>query len=366
MPRPPSRRDLLPALAALPALPALLLLPSPARAQAPAPVPAPAPAPAPVPQLTFVVNVQDFRYLDDSADTVVALAALFRKHGVRGDFYLNGPMCERYLARRPDAIAALRDQGLCYHVRPPHPLFEGFDGRLEGASPQDLAALLLQAETQALDLATGALDPKAPGGFSLVRDTFGRAPSTVAMPNRNPAVRAAACATYRELGARAVVWFHGARTKADQPFEWQQGLLARPCDVAVDRWAAPGEQKEELWWNRYRDGQAPRGAGLAEHLAQQAAAWSGARAPYMLVLTHDNNYSRRGPDPWVHTYWTDNKKSAPRSPPYDLAAPDPGQARSKAEQRRILAALEEAVAWAAAHARVVTMEEIVTEAEGQR
>jgi hypothetical protein len=251
-------------------------------------------------------------------------------------------------------------------VRPPHPLFEGFDGRLAGASPQELSSLLLQAESQALDLATGALDPKAPGGFSLVRDTFGRAPSAVAMPNRNPAVRAAACATYRELGARAVVWFHGARTKADQPFEWQQGLLARPCDVAVDRWAAPGEQKEELWWNRYRDGQAPRGAGLAEHLAQQAAAWAGSRAPYMLVLTHDNNYSRRGPDPWVHTYWTDNKKSAPRSPPYDLAAPDPGQARSKAEQRRILAALEEAVAWAAAHARVVTMEEIATEAEGQR
>jgi hypothetical protein len=85
---------------------------------------------------------------------------------VRGDFYLTAPVVESYIRERPDVIERLKNSQMTisYHVRPPHPLYSGFDQRLQGLNDAQLYQTLLDYETYALDLSTGDLDRSRPGG----------------------------------------------------------------------------------------------------------------------------------------------------------------------------------------------------------
>lgn len=319
-----------------------------------------APGDAALPLVSLVVNVQDFRYPDESAETVTRLCAILQAHGVRGDFYLTHPVLALYHERGHGAVVdALRAQGLCYHVRPPHPLFHPFDARLRGLGGEALALALRAAETQALDLATGALDPAREGGFLGVTTAMGRPPTCVGLPNPDPAIRAAALDLYRELGARAFVKYHGEKARPETPYEWTQGLLARPADIVIDRWAAAGEPRPDLWWNRAARGELSLDGRPEARLRARLSAWRGSRAPFVQVPIHENNVAHHGPDAWRETYWADEQKTVPRSPPYDLGARDPSRRRSRAEQERIFEAWEALVAWAAENSRVSTMEDLV-------
>ncbi len=93
--------------------------------------------PAPGPQkavITFVLNVHDWRHVDESAGTLLRAISIFERYGVKGDFYLTGPMAKLYAEKRPDVLERLRESKMTIsdHVRPPHPLYPGFDGGLRG------------------------------------------------------------------------------------------------------------------------------------------------------------------------------------------------------------------------------------------
>ncbi len=349
---PPDRRALLLGLAGL-GLGAAL----PAFAQGEPAAEAP---PTPRAWVNFVINVQNFRYPDSSAETVEKLCAIFERHGVRGDFYLTGTMAELYAQSAPRLLGALAAQGLGYHTRPPHPLFDGFEGPLRGLQGEALTQRIAEYESRSLDLATGQLRPDQPGGFLFVKERLGKAPAVVSVPTRIEPIKLAACAWYQQQGARGVVWFHKARALGDDPYELRGGLLSRPSDLALYEWQAAGEPRPNLWWNRYAEGNPREEDRPAAWLERQLRGWTGRRPPFVTVLIHENNVTRRGRDPWLHTFWDDTAKSAPRSPPYDLQAPDPSRPRSAGEQRRILEAYEELVAYAARQLAVRTMDEIAT------
>jgi len=57
-------------------------------------------------------------------------------------------------------------------------------------------------------------------------------------------------------------------------------------------------------------------------------------------------------------YFADDGKTRPKSPPYDVNAPDTSKLRSQAQQDAIWAAYEEMVAYAAQSLKVVTSKEI--------
>lgn len=318
---------------------------------------------APHGYVTFALNVHDTRYVNESADTVLRFIEIFQKYKVRGDFYLTAPKTEMFVKQRPDVIAALKESGMTisYHVRPPHPIYAGFDARLRNLDDEKLAAAVRDYETYHLDLTTGDLQRDQPGGYSYVAKVFGRHPVVVSPQSGDPRIRAAALKVYTEMGARMAVLYHESGTKLEQPFEWSHGLLARPSDFSVTRWALPGEPRESFWWNRLDSPQATE-FNPTTYLKKRLADWSGSRPPFITALIHENNFYRFGPEAWQFVY-TDPQTRRPLHPPYDLNAPDRSRLRSPEEQERIWKAYEELVAYAAAHLRVVTSEDIVAMAE---
>lgn len=212
-------------------------------------------------------------------------------------------------------------------------------------------------ETYRLDLTTGDLQRDQSGGYTYVAKVFGRQPVVVSPQSGDPRVRAAALKVYAEMGARMAVLYHESGTKPEQPFEWSHGLLARPSDFSVTRWALPGEPRESFWWNRLDSPQAAE-FNPTTYLKKRLADWSGSRPPFITALIHENNFYRFGPEAWQFVY-TDPQTRRPLNPPYDLNAPDRSRPRAPEEQERIWQAYEELVAYAAAHLRVVTSEDIV-------
>lgn len=319
--------------------------------------------------ITFAINVHDTVHIDESADTITRLIGIYEKYGVRGDFYLTAPIVQAYSRERPDVIERLENSGMTisYHVRPPHPLYSGFDqgiASLEGAA---LATTLLDYETYALDLTTGGLLRDQPGGYKYVAETFGRDPVCAPVPSKDPEVKAAGQQLYASLGAHMTILYHEEGTDPEEPFVWVNGLLVRPSDFSVTRWDASGVRpakkgEEPFWWNMLttpNTSEYDPTAYLQERLAQWNTSAVG-RPPIITSLIHENNFARSGPEGWTAYYFSGGDKSHPLEPPYDLSKPESSTPRSIEEQELIWAAYEEMVAWASANLRVVTSEDLVT------
>lgn len=318
--------------------------------------------------MTFAVNTHDWPHVDESAATVLRLIGIFEKHLVRGDFYFTPQIVEHYEQKRPDVIQRLKQSGMgiSYHVRPPHPTYGGFDQRLRNLDNAALLQTLRDYETYRLDPATGELQRDKAGGYRYVAKVFGRAPVVVSPQCRDPRVRAAALKVYAELGAKMVVAYHESGTKIDQPFEWSHELLARPSDFSITRWAVSTSREGLFWWNMLDTSRAAE-FNPTVRLKSQLAAWHGSRAPFITALIHENDFSREGGPGWSGIYFTGAGRNAhPKSAPFDLDAPDLSRPRSPAAREKIWSAYEELVAYAAAHLRVVTAEDIVKLAGSNR
>jgi DNA-binding beta-propeller fold protein YncE len=303
-----------------------------------------------VPCITFAVNVHDWPHLEESAATILRLIGIFEKHNVRGDFYFTPQIVEHYAQKRPDVIARLKQSGMgiCYHVRPPHPTYGGFDDRLRNLDDSALTQTLRDYETYRLDPATGELQRDKPGGYSYVAQTFGCKPVVVSPQCRSPRVRAAVLKVYAEMGAKMVVAYHETGTKPEQPFEWVHGLLARPSDFSITRWG-----EDSFWWN------VPDSDPVAL-LKQQLADWHSSRAPFITALIHENDFTREGGTGWGAIYFAgEGRNSRPNSPPFDLNAPDRSHLRPAKSTEAIFQKYEALVACAAERLRVVTSSDIV-------
>lgn len=314
--------------------------------------------------ISFVINVHDWMHTGESADTLLRLVDLFEKYGVRGDFYFTAPVVEKYVQERPDLIERLKNSNMTisYHVRPPHPLYTGFDQRLQGLSDEQLRQTLLDYETYALDLSTGNLDRSRPGGYTYVAQVFGRKPVVASPLSSNPRLKSAALQIYAGLGAQMAIMYHEEGTNPAQPFDYIQGLLIRPSDFSITRVTAVNGA-ENFWWNYMS---APDATRYDPTRMLQAAleTWQKqgyGRAPFITSLIHENNFYRSGPEAWTSVYYSleHGKKSQPLTPPFNLDAADPSTLRSAADQAAIWQAYEALVAYASRHLRVVTSEDIL-------
>ena len=316
------------------------------------------------PKITFAVNVHDFVNLDDSARTVLSLIAIFEKYGVKGDFYLTGPICQFYLDEHPEVIAALKKSGMTvsYHVRAPHPLCTGFGDALRGLGDAELRRVLLDYETHALDLRTGKTIPDEKGGYALLADTFGRPPVTVSPQNGQDRIRAAAFDIWREMGAKVGIAYHETGTDPEDTFEYERGLLIRPSDFSVTRWTIAGAKREAFWWSML-DTPREKDYDPVRYLDDSLARWSEDRPPFITALIHDDNFSRQGATPFNGIFYEDGDKTRAKRPPFDLSAPDPSRPRSAASRARVLAEYERLVAHAAERCQIVTSADIAAMAE---
>jgi peptidoglycan/xylan/chitin deacetylase (PgdA/CDA1 family) len=307
--------------------------------------------------ITFAVNTHDWCHPRDSADTLKRLAEIFKRHGVKGDFYLTAPMAAVYREQCPDVIKTLKDTGMCisYHFRPPHPAYTGFSGKLAQLDGAELEAALRDVETCELDLATGNINKERKGGYALVAEVMGTKPVCVSALCDTPKIKMGLLKLYREMGARMALMYHESGTKVERPFEFIEGLLVRPSDFSITRWKAPGDAEENFWWNRVmsRDGAA---YDPTAKLQKELANWKASRPPLITALIHENNYYRRGAETWK-AYYLDGRTPLP--PPWNLKAADPSRARPKQEVEKIFTAYENLVAYSAKHLKVVTSADLV-------
>ncbi|GAB4456562.1 MAG: hypothetical protein OHK0041_21400 [Anaerolineales bacterium] len=320
------------------------------------------------PYLSFIINVHDWTHPAESADILLKLVDLFERYGVRGDFYFTAEITRQLAETRPDVIERFRNSNMTvsYHVRPPHPLYAGFDSRLKGLDDAALYQTLLDYETYALDLQTGGLDRSRPGGYTYVAEVFGRKPVVASAPTNDRRIKDAAQKVYASLGAQMTVLYHEEGTKLEQPFEYVNGLLARPSDFSVTRNTLV-DGTDNFWWNMMTRPNAADYHPL--HLLELGLEqWNGqtesssySRAPFITALIHENNFYRSGAEGWTSIYFAieGGKRGNPLTPPFDLNAPDPSRLRSADEQAAIWQAYEEFVAYAAAHLNVVTSEDIL-------
>lgn len=251
---------------------------------------------------------------------------------------------------------------ISYHVRPPHPLYTGFDRRLKILSDNELYQTILDYETYALDLETGDLDRSRAGGYTYVRQIFGRNPVVAPAPNNQPRIKESARRVYAALGAQMTIVYHESGTKVEQPFEYINGLLGRPSDFSVTR-VTPVDGSDNFWWNFMSRPESAKYNPTAM-MQMQLAEWESqdyGRAPFITALIHENNYYRSGGSAWSSIYYQMQgaNKGDPLSPPYDLNAPDPSRPRTEEDKIAIFAAYEELVAFAAENLTVVTSEDIL-------
>ena len=322
--------------------------------------------------ISFIINVHDWTHPSESADILLKLIDLFERYGVCGDFYFTAEITRELAEKRPDVIERFKNSNMTisYHVRPPHPLYTGFDARLKMLDDTALYQTLLDYETYALNLETGELDRSQPGGYTYVAQVFGRKPVAAPAPNNDPRIKDAAQRVYASLGAQMTLLYHEEGTKLEQPFEYVNGLLVRPSDFSVTR-VTSIDGTDNFWWN-FMSRPDAADYNPTQMLQNLLADWVGrtsslpaARAPFITAIIHENNFYRNGAEGWTSIYFTMNgaKKGNPLPGPWDLSAPDPSKLRTEADQAAIFAAYEEMVAYAAANLTVVTSEDIVNMAQ---
>ena len=306
--------------------------------------------------MTFAVNTHDTGHVSQSADTLKHAIDIFEKYGVRGDFYLTAPMVELYAKQRPDVIERLKNNKMTisYHVRPPHPLYSGFDSRLKNLDDKTLATTLRDYETYRLDPATGGLDKTQPGGYSYVAKAFGRNPVVVSMQTDERRLRVAASKVFLDLGAKMTILYHEDGTDLNKPLVQDNGLWVRPSDFSVTRWGA----NDSFWWNMLTT---PKAAEFnpTSYLKTKLSDWKAPRPPFVTALIHENNFVYSGAESWTLIYFSDTQKTKTLSPPFNLNAPDSSKLRSQNEQDLIWKAYDDLVGYAAKNVCVVTSEDIV-------
>jgi hypothetical protein len=245
-----------------------------------------------------------------------------------------------------------------YNLRPPCPIYNGFDGPLKVLDDASLKKTLVDYETYRLDLRTGGLDRSKHGGYTFVAQAFGKQPVVASPQTSDQRIRSACEDVYKSMGAKMEVLYHEEGTPIDNPFQYKNGLLIRPSDFSITRWKLPGEKDDSFWWNRLMRKDADKFDPVAK-LKEGLAAWKHPRAPFVTALIHENNFYHFGAETWKAYYFSDKQFRSPASPPYNLTVPDPGRMRPKQEQDKIWKAYEELVAFASANLNVVTSEDIV-------
>jgi hypothetical protein len=328
-----------------------------------APQPTPTEAVDPLGYITFVVNVSDFVNLDDSAETLMKLIDLFNSYDLKAEFFLTGPITHLYIEHHPEVVQALMETGvtISYHVRPPHPAIPGFQGPFQIGAVNLKQEKVAAYESRRLDLKTGDLIGEEPGGYQYLTQVFGEPPTAVNIPD-DP-IRGFILPHLARLGARMVVLSEEPNTDIGQPMQQQYSMWVRPSDVSIIRWTAPGVDTHKAWWDMLESEYAGSYQPLAR-LQSEVEGWSGERLPFITITIHDYSFYRLGAAPWSLIYYQDEARTQPKSPTFDLYAPDPSQVRSEENRQAIWEAYAALVEWAALNMEVVTSAELVSMAEG--
>jgi hypothetical protein len=312
----------------------------------------------PLGYITFVVDVSDFIHLESSAAILLKLIDLFESNGVKGEFFLTGPMAHAFSETYPEVIQRIKESGMTisYSVQPPHPLIPGFQEPLQISAINLKEEAIANYETQRLNLTTGGLIEAELGGYQYLTDIFEGPPSAVAIPD-DP-IKGFALPNYAGMGAQMVDLYDELGPGVDQPFSQEYGMWVRPVDQTISHWSVSGIDASMAWWDMLATEFAASYQPL-QHLQSKLESWDVERLPFTIISIDEYNFYREGPVPWTMMYYQGVGSTQAKSPPFNLDGPDLSSPRTPENAAAVWEAYVEVVEWAAKYTQVVTSADIV-------
>jgi len=294
--------------------------------------------------MTFVVNVHDWVYPEESMATINRVIDLHEQYHIPVDIYLDDPMVQLYVKEAPEVIERLKTSPLVavsYHLRPPTPYYDYDFIGLDALSQKDLEDLLYQYETSRLDLETGEPTDE-PGGYAFLKEVMGYAPYAVGGTSVSQRVSRILAGIYKEMGAEFWVVHNKVSVWKDQ----YEDLYLRPEDVEVKMY----ERKTYL---------------SAQTLIEDALEGLPSDRPAFVNLKwHENNFYTSGTT-WGAVYSENpEEKTGYYDPPFDLSKAGEGvPKKTQEEQDEQWRRYEEALQYVQDHADTITAVNMRTLAE---
>ena len=254
---------------------------------------------APADTLTFSLNVQDWSYLDRSADVIDRAVTLHESTGVPVDVFLTTTMVDLYQSNYPALFNRLLTSpvvALSYDTRPPKPYYENYDwSGLASMTSNQVYNVVTNYETHGLDLVTGQ-PTSASGGYAKLRTLAGYAPFIVGALTTT-GLKGPVHTALNKLGSRIAV-VHGSSVNLTNRTVY--GMYEKPEHVDL-----------RLFETNY-DGLTS--AVILTNAFQWARSSNGAAPPYFTgVKMYDNDFFA------VDSAWVTVYQNGPHVPPWTNA-----------------------------------------------
>ena len=301
--------------------------------------PSPEPTPDPLPDLVtenkiytiFTLNVHDWVYPEDSAETMHRVIDIHEKYNTPLDIFVTDPVFQYYVEEDPELVERFKSSEvvcISHHSRPSSPYYTGFDYvGLAEMSGAELHKTLTDYTEHKLDLSTGEFLDE-PGGYQFIADTIGYPPLITGISTMG-AIGSALAEVYRERGAKFLV-VHGQEIDLG--------------DTRFDTYVRPEHKEVKLYeWVRSHEG--------GEDVFETATAdLTGTGLEFINLKYHENNFYLTGTPFWP-VYWTDSDKAETLEPPFDTSiSKDTPKHRSQDLQDAHWALYEATVKYASEHA----------------
>lgn len=247
----------------------------------------------------FVQNVHDFVYPEKSIETLNRVIDLHEMYKLPVELHVTDTVMQKYVELAPDLIERFKTSefvSISYHVRPPHPIYNGFDiPGITNMSSQERYETLLAYEEHELDMQTGGYTD-APGGYQFVKDTIGYPPRIVGQTTGANGKEYSRI--LEEKGARFTV-LHENGSKLE---DMVHGLHKRPEDTEVKLY--------EFQLSNY---------DIKALFAQWTEDARSDEDFFVNLKFHENNYYLTN-TPFAPIYWEDwnSGRRHPYDPPFDL------------------------------------------------
>jgi len=285
--------------------------------------------------MNIVVNCHDFSQVQTSYTTLSRLFAIYRKYGLIADFYFTDMLAQRLERHKPGFLDSLRraGMGINIHHRAPHALTFRPSQR-DAQNPQSQIVSLFRAgrtdeafaecekwERKRVNVSTGGLD-SAVGGYDFIEQKSGTKPVCVGFGISgnfdSDSLAIASLYALKKVGLRATVDEHEGGADAVYPFMTTRGVLARPTDISVTRWAAGTAPRDTFWWKMVltpnADAYSPR-----RYLEQQIGTLNKSQLNICNAILHETDFSYDRP-PFYSVYYVEGTSGATNRVPYDTNA----------------------------------------------
>jgi hypothetical protein len=285
--------------------------------------------------MNVVMNCHDFSQVRTSYATLSRLFGMYRKYNIIADFYFTDMLAQRLEWSYPGFLDSLRraGMGISIHHRSPHALTFR-PTRREAENPQlGMVTLFRQGrideaiaecekwERRRVNVATGGLD-SALGGYDFLEQKAGVKPTCVGFGISGnfdgDSLAIGAMISLKKLGLRATVDDHEGGADAQFPFMSLRGVLSRPSDSSITRWAAGTMRRDTFWWKMVltpdADAYSPR--RYAERLMSQV---NKSQLTLMNAIMHETDFSYDRPS-FYSVYYVSGTAGATNPVPYDTNA----------------------------------------------